>query len=226
MLNPLADYSDSQTHHEWVRRMEDSRDDRPGDVAEDTRIATAYRYILEAFPRLGRDPTLAEMEKDLHLRKDVIVGILRSLDAKGALRLDPATSRIVDAYPYSALPTGHRVVFKSGEQVHSMCAIDAFYIPFLTESDVAVYSRCSHCRADLEVRVQGRRISMAKPATLVIWDSAASYDCPKTNFFCSEEHLLGWRNTAPEESGQVCSLDAALDRGRKAATRIRQSIGV
>jgi hypothetical protein len=205
--------------------MEDSRDDPPGDVVEDTRIATAYRYILEAFPRLGREPTLVEMEKDLHLRKDVIVDILRSLDGKGALRLDPATSRIVDAYPYSALPTGHRVVFESGEQVHSMCAIDAFYIPFLTESDVAIYSRCFHCRADLEIRVERQKISTVMPATVVIWDSAASYDCPRTNFFCNEEHLRMWRDSVPEEPGQLCSLDAALDRGRKAASRIRQSVG-
>jgi hypothetical protein len=203
--------------------VKDSYPRTPGDSGEDTSIPRMYRYILEAFPRLGRAPARVEMEKDLHLGKDLIVGILISLEAKGALRLDPATLRIMDAYPYSAVPTEHRVFLESGGQICCMCAIDAFYVPFLTESNVTICSRCFHCRSEIEIRVELNRISMAKPATSVIWDSAATYDCPKTNFFCSEEHLLQWRDSEPGEPGKVCPVDTALDRGRRAATQIRES---
>jgi hypothetical protein len=206
--------------------MEISSPGTLGDSSQEVSISRTYRYILEAFPRLGRDPTLVEMEKDLHVGRNFIVGILRYLEAKGALRLDPATFRIVDAYPYSAVPTEHRAVLESGGQVYCMCAIDAFYVPFLAESDVAIYSRCFHCQSEIEIRVERQKISVAKPATSVIWDSAASYDCPRTNFFCNEEHLLQWRDSAPGEPGKACSLDAALERGRRAACRIRESFSM
>jgi bacterioferritin-associated ferredoxin len=182
-----------------------------------------YWYILESFPRLGREPTLFEMEKDLHLPKDFIVRTLRSLEAKGALRLNPVIGRILDVYPYSTVPTRHKVLFDDGSQLYCMCAVDAFYVPFLTGSDVTISSRCFHCRAEIQISVARQMVLTARPATPVVWNSTAPYDCPKTNFFCSKNHIRQWRNKVPDEPGQVYSLEAALEAGRRGANRIRQS---
>ncbi len=196
-----------------------------GGSSEPIATRITYRYIIDAFPRLGREPTLSEMERDLGLARDLIADALRALEAKGVLRVDPLTGRIMDAYPYSSVPTRHRVVFEDGTRLFCMCAVDCFYVPFLTGLDLTIQSRCFHCRAQIEIVVQGRRLSTAEPATTVIWSSEAAYDCPKTNFFCRQEHLLRWRNSAPSEPGHVRSLDSALEGGEQAAWRIEQSAG-
>lgn len=197
----------------------------PLDGNFDTQLQTAYRYLLEIFPRLGRAPTVREMKKELDLCEDSIGEILARLEALGALRLDPRTSWIADAYPYSPTPTNHLVRISTGVRVYCMCAIDCFYVPFLTGSDITVESRCHLCRTVIQVRIERKKLLFAMPVTTVVWDSGASYDCPKTNFFCSESHLAEWRTCAPDEPGKIRSLDAALERGREAATRIMQLIG-
>jgi len=193
------------------------------DRQEAPAIRVVYWYILETFHKQGREPTLFEMERDLHFDRNSVVKMLKSLESKGALRLDPMTLRIMDAYPYSAVPTRHRVSLKDGRQVYCMCAIDVFYLPFLTGDHVAVRSRCHQCRNEIQIDIGPDAISIAEPPTTVLWDSAAAYDCPKTNFFCSEEHLRQWQDRAPDERGHACTLSEALERGRNAVQRIQET---
>ncbi|NIQ78385.1 MAG: mercury(II) reductase, partial [Anaerolineae bacterium] len=113
---------------------------------------------------------------------------------------------MADAYPYSPTPTSHLVRLGTGVRVYCMCAIDCFYVPFLTGSDITIESRCHLCGTGIHVRVERGKILMVVPVTTVVWDSEASYDCPKTNFFCSEGHLVEWRTSAPDEPGRIRSL--------------------
>ncbi len=201
--------------------------DPPGSSSESSQRRMTYRYILEACSRLGRVPTLLEMEQELQLSRDLIARLLKALEAEGAVRCDPTTLQLADAYPYSAIPTRHGVVFRDGRHVYCMSAIAAFCVSFLTKSDLTIHSRCSYCQAQIRIGVARSKVPKAEPTTAIIWESAASYDWPKTNFFCSEAHLLEWRGgSAPGESGRVCCLDTALDRGHEAASRIRQSAGL
>jgi bacterioferritin-associated ferredoxin len=182
-----------------------------------------YFYILEAFPRLERPPSVDEMERNLFLPRERIASILNSLAAEGALRLGPVPCMILDAYPYSAVPTRHRVHVREGRQLYCMCAVDSFYVPFLTGQDVGIRSQCFHCRCGIEMAVEGGRITSAEPADSVVWSSASSYDCPMTNFFCCKDHLLQWRETVPDEQGRLLTLAEALEAGQKAAERITRS---
>jgi hypothetical protein len=186
-------------------------------------MRSAYWYILQTFPNLKRAPTIEEIEKDLFFRRDTIIDILNSLVSKGALRIEPASYAILDAYPYSGVPTRHRVYLDHEKGLYSMCAVDTFYIPFLTESNVMIRSRCFQCRAEIEIVLKQEKISVAKPAQSIIWNSTAAYDCPKTNFFCSQEHLLKWRENAPDEQGQFLTLPAALSIGKEAVNRMKRS---
>jgi hypothetical protein len=184
-----------------------------------------YRYVLDAFPRLGRAPTLAEAERDLGLDAATITDALGELASHDAVRLDPTTGWIADAYPYSPEKTAHEVLLEPGPRVYCMCAIDCFYVPFLTESACSIHSSCHHCGGMIELTVDARHgVTNTTPATVVVWDSGASYDCPKTNFFCDRAHLEAWRSAASEEPGTVRSIEAALERGRSAAARIREVI--
>jgi hypothetical protein len=163
------------------------------------------------------------MERDLHFKTDLLIDMLKSLEDEGDLRLDPMTSRIMDAYPYSAVPSRHLASLNNDRQVYCMCAIDTFYLPYLTGGQVKVHSRCYQCRTKIQIEMEPGVISVADPRTIVIWDSAAAYDCPKTNFFCSEEHLQLWRDSAPDEPGKSCTISEAMERGRKAGERIQKT---
>ncbi|HUU94635.1 MAG TPA: organomercurial lyase [Phycisphaerae bacterium] len=193
------------------------------DLRESVKVRLTYWYILEAFPRLGGAPTIEDMQRELLFPRDEITSILNALVAKGALRVEPASHMILDAYPYSGVPTRHPVELDKGASLYCMCAVDAFYVPFLVEHDLTIRSHCFFCRSEIEVRVERRTIAAAESAHVVIWNSAASYDCPKTNFFCCEAHLLEWRESAPDEQGQIYTLAEALDAGRRAAERMQKS---
>jgi hypothetical protein len=185
-----------------------------------------YRYVLDAFPRLGRAPALAEAQRDLSLDAASITDALRELASHDAVRLDPTTGWIADAYPYSPVKTAHEVQFEAGSRVYCMCAIDCFYVPFLAESACSIHSSCHHCGVSIEIALDATGVvTNAPPTTTVVWDSGAAYDCPKTNFFCDPAHLEAWRSIAGEEPGTVRSIEAALERGRSAAARIREVIG-
>ena len=189
------------------------------------RTRETYKYILDAFPRLGRAPTLEEMARDLNLELGRLTDGLRTLEREGALRLDPESSRVVGAYPYSAVPTTHTVTLESGVELNGMCAIDCFYVPFLASPGLTIRSQCHVCDREISLRIDGLRVSALNPDTTIIWSSEASFDCPQTNFFCDESHLRTWRETHPGEPGRACSIEEALERGRRAADRIRQRIG-
>lgn len=189
-------------------------------------MLSVYRYVLETFPMLGRAPTLAETKRNLGLDERAIADALKSLEEYDALKLDPATGWIGDAYPYSPSETRHEVVFRSGKRVYCMCAIDCFYVPFLTGSDVTIYSTCHLCERAIEIQVAGQKVLVVEPSSTLVWDSDAPYDCPTTNFFCCEAHLREWRDRTPGEPGTARSLDGALERGRAAAVQIRRVLGV
>jgi hypothetical protein len=182
-----------------------------------------YWYILEAFPNLGRAPTINEMERDLLFRRDQIISILDSLVTNGSLRVEPVSYIILDVYPYSGVPTRHRIYLNDGRTLYCMCAVDTFYVPFLTGCDLTIRSHCFYCRSEIEISIKRHEISRAKPSHSVVWNSESSYDCPKTNFFCCEEHLLKWREKVSDEPGQMYSLADALNTGKEHADCIKQS---
>jgi hypothetical protein len=98
-----------------------------------------------------------------------------------------------------------------------MCAIDCFYVPFLGYPDLTVRSRCRTCGAEVYIRIQEQQVRGVDPEAVVLWDSDASYDCPRTNFFCTPEHLQEWLEKNPKEPGKACTIHRGLLRGQVAA---------
>jgi hypothetical protein len=182
-----------------------------------------YWYILEAFSRFGRAPTIDEMVRDLFFQRDQIKCLLNELTTQDAIRIEPISYMVLDAYPYSGVPTRHRVSLDNGPNLYCMCAVDTFYVPFLTGSDLTIYSHCFYSRSEIEIRIDGFKIHEAKPSDAVVWNSAAPYDCPKTNFFLSQDHFLKWKDGAAHEQGQLYTLSEALEAGKRAADHIKQS---
>lgn len=203
--------------------MIDTCCDSLNDRSEPIKTRMTYWYILDAFPRLGRAPTVEEMEENLLLQKNHIIPILDSLVTKECLRVEPISYMILDAYPYSGVPTRHRVYLENGRILYCMCAVDTFYVPFITGADLTIRSNCFYCRTEIEIYIEQHKISRVKPSHSVVWNSTAPYDCPMTNFFCCKDHLYKWREKNPHESGQIYTLDEAFNAGKRHATHIKQS---
>jgi len=189
------------------------------------RRQAVYRYIMESFRRLGRAPSLEEAAEDLNLSEGSVLDAVGALEGDGLVKSDPTSHWIADAYPYSARRTDHTVTLESGTDVFCMCAIDCFYVPFLGSPDLTISSRCHSCGRNIRIRVERQKVTTVEPAATVMWDSAASYDCPKTNFFCGTTHLEEWRKREPDEPGRICSVEEGLRRGALGAAHITKVLG-
>src|SRR5215207_11592510 len=99
-----------------------------------------YQALLREVPRRGGPPDgawLATEAAACGLDPDAV---LARLEEQDLLVRDPATGAIVSLYPFSGVPTPHRVTVAGGNAVYSMCAIDALGIPFMLGTDAVIES--------------------------------------------------------------------------------------
>jgi hypothetical protein len=89
---------------------------------------------------------------------------LASLKEKGLIALQDDGS-VTDLYPFSAVPTRHKVQLKDGRSFFAMCAIDSLGIAYELEEDTVISSSCSQCNADISIELKNGEIFLLKPAT-------------------------------------------------------------
>ena len=179
------------------------------------------RYILRHFADTGRAPGLSDLRRELQLASQGdAAAILTSLDAADLIVYEPATASITAAYPFSGKPTGHRVEI-GDRTLHALCAIDALGIPFMLDAPGVIRSGCFWCHAPIGVHVEGGGIAAHWPASVVAWypekescGCTATSRCILINFFCSEDHLVAWRDGNPGEQGTALTLGEAVEAGR------------
>lgn len=141
---------------------------------------------------------------------------LLTLHETGAIYLRDGA--VVAAYPFSFVPTPHRVM-TAGATAYANCAVDALAVPPMTDEPAEVLSACGLCGGSVTVTMRGHRILESRPAAPVIFypdknccapGPAALTRCPHIQFFCRRDHATGWRAAHPELHGTVFALaDAA-----------------
>jgi hypothetical protein len=184
----------------------------------ETTVRAVHRGLLRAFARTAAPPGVSELARDLQRPVATIEDALRTLEEEGhILRKDGA---IETAYPFSATPTGHRVVTPDGPAVHVMCAIDALGVHFMLGLDLRVEASCPHCDAPVVVEMRGGR-ARSTPEDVLVWyprvDAApvpARDLCPLVNFFPSQEHLDAWLVAHGTPDGETLSLETAAQAGK------------
>ena len=181
-----------------------------------------YQAVLREFPRRGGPPNAAWLAAE---------AARHGLDAEHALaRLvehdlivrDPASGAILSMYPFSAVPTPHRVTVAGGAPVYSMCAIDALGIPFMLDRDAVIESvdPTSNTRIRVEVR-DGR--ARWQPATAAVLTASvddaqgpkAQLCCPLMNFFATAEAAEAYRAAHAAVAGRVLSQAKAIEQSRR-----------
>ncbi len=183
------------------------------------------RYVLTQYPLLGRAPTCQEMAAALGLDEpDRVRATLERLHALDLLDLDPGSGEIRLAYPFSTVPTKHRVQFcdwAAAKPVYAPCAVDALGITFLLNRDLSLRSACGTCGMPIAIDVRDGRIASHTPIETVVWmetaysGRACTSVCPTIDFFCSSAHATAWWQARPHESGYVLSLGEALYLSRE-----------
>lgn len=110
--------------------------------------ASTYRLFVE----LGRAPLVDEVAADTNLATDRIEASWRRLHDQHALVLNPATTELRMANPFSAVPTAYRVQAR-GRWWYANCAWDAFGICAALRSDGRIETSCPDCGEPLSVNV-------------------------------------------------------------------------
>ena len=105
-----------------------------------------YRDVLLRFAQGGGPPERAALRR-LAQRFDVgLEDMLARLAAQDLVQRDPASGAITAAYPFSGVPTPHRVALVPARadtpptEVYAMCALDALGIPLMLGREAAITS--------------------------------------------------------------------------------------
>lgn len=181
-----------------------------------------WRTVLQLYADRGRPPRSSEVAAETGGEPDRVKALLRKLQLRDLIGLEPGTDALHYAYPFSEAASGHKVELR-GHLLYALCAIDALGVGAMYRTDITVESSCRLCGATIRVTTmdEGRALRSVHAAQAVVWydfaytDSAASSCCPAIAFFCSDEHLQRWRDAQiPPREGVRLGMNAALELGR------------
>jgi hypothetical protein len=190
----------------------------------DGRVWTAtLRHALHAQPI-----TLKSLAAATRLTPKDIKVALATLHEVGAIYLRDGA--VVAAYPFSFVPTPHRVTI-GGITAYANCAVDVLAVPPMADKPAHVSSTCSQCGVPVTVTMRGDRILGSQPAAPVAFyldkdccapGPAVLTRCPHIQFFCDRDHAGQWREAHPEYRGSVLDVaDAAAFASQHFAAAIR-----
>lgn len=191
--------------------------------------------IFEHFLEHGAPPVVESLMVELGVARDVVADALRELSAARHIALVPGITRILMAFPFSAIATPFRVETR-GRSYFANCSWDAIAFHAMLGDEVRVRSACHHCGAPVTVHLADDAAQFVDPPGTLVqlalppsrwWDDIVT-TCGNTMvFFASQEHrdasdLCGPADQAvsltPDEvhalSGPIYARKLALDYAR------------
>ncbi len=180
------------------------------------------RAILDLYVRSGHAPDVAQVAGLTGMAPDEARAQMDRLWKRDLIVLDEADGTIMGAYPFTERAAGHRVRL-GGRELNAMCAIDALGAGAMCRTDSEIESSCLFCGAGIRVATQkkGAVLESYSPSGAIVWSGIEYADrcsatslCSVLSFFCSDEHLLSWREANPDAEGFKLSLEEALEVGR------------
>jgi hypothetical protein len=177
-----------------------------------------YSWILRQFATAGRPSASDVRQASARLGLDT-EATLETL-AREDLVHRGSGGELTVAYPFSGLPTAHRVRFASGHEVHAMCAIDALGIAPMLDEPIEIASRDPLTDEEITAMLDPAGSGSWQPQSAVVvcgvrgnGDSCRSC-CPVLNFFASPENAEQWLAEQDDARGEVISMDDAIVAGR------------
>jgi hypothetical protein len=192
---------------------------------EEGGLRAVQQVILRAFVATGAPPAGADLDNAAAPSGQEAAEILAELHAQDFLQLD-AAGHITAAYPFSGVPTAHRVRLPGGTWAYSMCAIDALGIPAMLGSDADIMSADPVTGAEIGVSFRdGTAVWQPQSAVVLLAFSqcggpAAEVCCTTLNFFTSSASAESWAAAHPDTPGQILSQAKAEALGREVFGRL------
>ncbi|NED19851.1 alkylmercury lyase [Streptomyces sp. SID9913] len=178
-------------------------------------LRAVHQAVLRHFAATGRAPEPPDLTAAATAAGRTAADVLAELDREDFLNLD-AGERIRAAYPFSAVPTPHRLRLANGVEAWAMCAIDALGVAAMLHQNVTIAS-CDP--------VDGRPVTVTftggtarwEPADAVVFvgqrdqaGPAATVGCDALNFFADSSTAEVWARRHPEVQGRITSQAEAL----------------
>jgi hypothetical protein len=181
-------------------------------------LRAVHQAVLRSFVNTGAAPASASLTK--HAAPFDVNDVLAEL-ANGDFVLLDGAGQIMAAYPFSALPTKHRVQIAGKAAVFAMCAIDALGISAMTDLPVVIESADSSTGEPVTVKVDGANATW-DPATAVVYvgrtggpaqGPSASVCCGYMNFFATQAAAVAWAASHQQITGGILGQRRALQIG-------------
>jgi hypothetical protein len=181
-------------------------------------LRAVHQAVLRSFVQAGAAPDIAALAD--HAAPFEVSQVVAELADGDFLCLDHA-GQITAAYPFSALPTRHRVQMAGNATVFAMCAIDALGVSAMTGFPVVIESADPATGEPVTVNVNGAS-STWDPAEAVVYvgrtggelaGPSASVCCGYMNFFATRSAAAAWAASHPEITGGILGQGRALQVG-------------
>lgn len=180
-----------------------------------------HQWVLTTFANTGHAPRRAEIETAAHEAGVNPAAALTELTERDVLAVDEY-GEIRAAYPFSPIPTRHRVTWAGGSGGYAMCAIDALGISAMLGVPVTITSTEPDTDRTITVRVDGDT-AYWQPDTTVVFaghtdgdaDCCSSVDrtCSNINFFTTPDAARDWAARNRHVTGAVRDQNRALADG-------------
>jgi hypothetical protein len=181
-------------------------------------LRAVHQAVLRSFVQSGAAPGLAGLAG--RATPSGAAEVLAELADGDFLCLDQA-GQITAAYPFSAVPTRHRVRISGNATVFAMCAIDALGVSAMTGLPVVIESSDPSTGEPITVHVD-RADATWDPATAVVYvgrtdgtcaGPSALVCCGYMNFFATRAAAAAWAASHLEITGGILGQDHALQVG-------------
>jgi hypothetical protein len=192
-------------------------------------LRAIHQQVLRSFAATGRPPAAADLAETAARYATTTDAVLAALHTEDFLQLD-AGGQIRAAYPFSAVPTPHRVDPDGGPRVHAMCAIDALGIAAMLHAAVTITSADPRTGGPVTITVHadGETAAWQPPAAVVFSGTsrelchvppeapipaAAEVSCGYVNFFTTGASAAAWASAHPDVTGEILDQAASLRLG-------------
>ena len=153
-------------------------------------------FVFEHFVEHAAPPVVEQVMNKFLVPRAEATEALTDLEAAHHIALVKGTSRILMAFPFSAIATPFQTTVR-GRTYFANCAWDAIAFHAMLGDEIRVASFCHHCAAPIELELcNGRVTHVDPPETLVYfalppakwWDDIVTTCGSTMVFFASPEH--------------------------------------
>jgi hypothetical protein len=204
---------------------------RPGDLLNSWRARAlpldpvekaVHQAVLRAFAATGHPPTISALDAVTAGSGRATADALAALHELDAVRLGP-DGGVAVAYPFSGIPTRHRVRIGGRVEVYAMCAIDALGMSAMLGEDTRIDSVDVTSAHPVTVTMTGSTtggVTRWDPAEAVVFVGAdaaggpsADCCCDYLNFFTDAGAAQAWTAAHRQVPGQILTQAEAEDLG-------------